>query len=82
MEHIKKSFFGVTVLDDVSLAVNSGEIHALLGENGAGKSTLMNILSGVYSRDEGKVIIDGNELPNGSIAASEAAGVADRKSVV
>ena len=76
MEHIKKSFFGVTVLDDVSLAVNSGEIHALLGENGAGKSTLMNILSGVYSRDEGKVIIDGNELPNGSIAASEAAGVA------
>ena len=76
MEHIHKSFFGVKVLDDVSLTVKAGEIHALLGENGAGKSTLMNILSGVYTRDEGTVTFDGKELPNGSISASEGAGIA------
>ncbi len=76
MEHIHKSFFGVKVLDDVSLTVQPGEIHALLGENGAGKSTLMNILSGVYTRDQGTVTFDGKELPNGSISASEAAGIA------
>ena len=76
MEHIHKSFYGVKVLDDVSLTVKAGEIHALLGENGAGKSTLMNILSGVYTRDAGTVQFEGHELPNGSISASENAGIA------
>ena len=76
MEHIQKSFFGVTVLDDVSLTIGQGEIHALLGENGAGKSTLMNILSGVYSKDSGRVIFEEKELPDGSIAAAEQAGIA------
>lgn len=76
MEHIQKSFFGVTVLNDVSLKIGQGEIHALLGENGAGKSTLMNILSGVYTKDSGKVIFEGKELPDGSIAAAEQAGIA------
>ena len=76
MEHIHKSFFGVKVLDDVSLTVEPGEVHALLGENGAGKSTLMNILSGVYTRDRGTVVFDGKELPNGSISACESAGIA------
>ncbi len=76
MEHIQKSFFGVTVLNDVSLTIGQGEIHALLGENGAGKSTLMNILSGVYSKDSGRVVFDGKELPDGSITAAEQAGIA------
>lgn len=76
MEHIHKSFFGVKVLDDVSLTIKPGEVHALLGENGAGKSTLMNILSGIYTRDEGTVVFEGRELPNGSISASENAGIA------
>ncbi len=76
MEHIRKSFFGVTVLNDVNLHVEQGEVHALLGENGAGKSTLMNILSGVYERDGGSVVFDGKELPNGSIKATEQAGIA------
>ncbi len=44
--HITKNFPGVTALDDVSMSVHRGEIHALVGENGAGKSTLMNILGG------------------------------------
>lgn len=76
MEHIQKSFFGVTVLNDVSLTIGQGEIHALLGENGAGKSTLMNILSGVYTKDSGRVIFEGKDLPDGSIAAAEQAGIA------
>ena len=76
MEHIHKSFFGVKVLDDVSLTIRPGKVHALLGENGAGKSTLMNILSGIYTRDEGTVTFEGKELPNGSISASENAGIA------
>ena len=63
MEHISKSFFGVKVLDDVKLTVHKGEVHVLLGENGAGKSTLIKILSGAYSREEGTIVFDGEELP-------------------
>jgi ribose transport system ATP-binding protein len=55
MENITKSFSGVTVLDDVSFEVRSGEVHALIGENGAGKSTLMKIVTGAYQADCGKV---------------------------
>ncbi|MDC7291561.1 sugar ABC transporter ATP-binding protein [Blautia schinkii] len=76
MEHIQKAFFGVTVLDDVSFCVKTGEVHALLGENGAGKSTLMNILAGVYTKDGGSVVFDGRELTNGSISDAEHAGIA------
>ncbi|NCB32210.1 MAG: ATP-binding cassette domain-containing protein, partial [Clostridia bacterium] len=61
MEHISKSFPGVRALDDVHFELRSGEVMALLGENGAGKSTLMKILSGVYTRDSGRVEIFGDE---------------------
>jgi ribose transport system ATP-binding protein len=76
MKHISKSFFGVPVLDDVSLEVEKGEVHALLGENGAGKSTLMNILGGVYTKDSGTVEVNGAILENTSVTESEKAGVA------
>ncbi|WP_203248895.1 sugar ABC transporter ATP-binding protein [Sporosarcina beigongshangi] len=62
MNHIEKSFQDVQVLKGVSLQVEQGEIHALLGENGAGKSTLMNILGGVHQPDNGVIEINGDKV--------------------
>lgn len=62
MDNISKHFGGVKALEDVTLRVKKGEIHALMGENGAGKSTLMKILSGAYLKDKGKILLDGNEV--------------------
>lgn len=62
MSHVSKSFPGVKALDDVSIKVKRGEVHGLVGENGAGKSTLMKILSGVYTRDSGEVVFDGQVI--------------------
>lgn len=59
LRHITKSFYGVKVLDDVSLSFNWGEVHAVVGENGAGKSTVMKILGGLYFADNGEIFIDG-----------------------
>ncbi len=55
MQHITKLFPGVVALDDVSLTVHAGEVHALMGENGAGKSTLMKILAGIYTEYQGAI---------------------------
>ena len=62
MKQISKSFFGVQVLDDVSLSVHAGEVLALLGENGAGKSTLIKILNGDYQMDRGVICINGRAM--------------------
>jgi methyl-galactoside transport system ATP-binding protein len=62
MKHIKKFFPGVRALDDVSLSVEKGQVHALMGENGAGKSTLMKCLFGLYTPDAGEIFI--NNVPH------------------
>ncbi len=59
---LSKRFGGTLAVDDVSFHVEAGEIVALLGENGAGKSTLIKMLAGVYSIDQGGVLVDGVEL--------------------
>jgi ABC-type sugar transport system ATPase subunit len=62
MRNIDKSFPGVRALKKVNLSIEAGEVHALIGENGAGKSTLMKILSGVYQKDAGEILIDGKPV--------------------
>ena len=75
MVDISKSFPGVKALDKVSLNVQRGTVHALMGENGAGKSTLMKILTGVYTRDAGTVIVDGQEVLYKTPQEAEKAGI-------
>ncbi|AFM42460.1 ATPase component of uncharacterized ABC-type transporter [Desulfosporosinus acidiphilus SJ4] len=62
MRNITKEFPGILANDQVSLVVNQGEIHALLGENGAGKSTLMSVLTGLYRPDGGEIYIEGKNV--------------------
>ena len=62
MKNIVKEFPSVKALDNVSLTVRAGTVHALMGENGAGKSTLMKCLFGIYRADGGQILLDGREV--------------------
>ena len=62
VQNIAKRFPGVQALKGVSLVIERGTVHALVGENGAGKSTLMKILAGLYRPEEGKIIFQGEEV--------------------
>ncbi|GAA3863113.1 sugar ABC transporter ATP-binding protein [Tessaracoccus defluvii] len=77
MESITKEFPGVRALDQVTMSVRRGDIHAICGENGAGKSTLMKVLSGVYPHGtyEGHIRFDGEEMRFSSIRDSEEKGI-------
>lgn len=76
MKHIHKRFAGVHALNDVSLTLHAGEVHALLGENGAGKSTLIKVLGGIYSADEGEIFIDGKKVSIGNVKDAQENGIA------
>jgi putative multiple sugar transport system ATP-binding protein len=77
MRGITKTFPGVVALEDVTLAVRRGEIHAICGENGAGKSTLMKVLSGVHPTGdyEGEIVYDGAPVRFSGIRDSEHVGI-------
>ncbi|MFG1803548.1 multiple monosaccharide ABC transporter ATP-binding protein [Micromonospora carbonacea] len=77
MRTITKTFPGVAALQDVSITVRRGEIHAICGENGAGKSTLMKVLSGVYPSGsyDGEIVFDGRPVHFRGIRDSEAHGI-------
>lgn len=62
IKNISKSFPGVKALDDVSVNIERGEVHAIVGENGAGKTTLMNIIMGILKPDDGMLYIDNVEV--------------------
>src|ERR1700754_1770151 len=73
---VSKVFFGTPVLREVSIALDAGRIHALLGENGAGKSTLINLLSGTLRPDSGEILVDGRTLASLTPQEAHALGIA------
>lgn len=73
---VRKEFPGVVALDDVSLRVRPGTVHALMGENGAGKSTLMKVIAGIYHPDKGEVKLRGEAVVLDTPLAAQEAGIA------
>ncbi len=76
MRNVTKTFPGVRAVDEVSLEVRPGEVHALIGENGAGKSTLMHLVAGVYQPDSGKIELDGASIVDLNEQGAAEAGIA------
>ena len=75
VRNLRKQYGGVTALDGLSLDVDRGMIHAVVGENGAGKSTLMKVLAGVVQPDSGRILLEGQEVAMDSPAAARRRGV-------
>lgn len=75
LQHIHKHFGAIHANNDISLTIESGTIHGLLGENGAGKSTLMKILSGFIHRDSGEILLDGRAVVFKNPAEALRAGI-------
>ena len=75
-EQVTKRFGGLTALDDVTLTVEPGEVHGLIGPNGSGKTTLLNLLSGFYQVDEGAVRLDSENLSTATVQRRAQLGIA------
>ena len=75
LKGICKSFYGVPALVNVDFSVQAGKVHALVGGNGAGKSTLMKILTGVYTKDDGEIILNGQPVQLKSYGDAVANGI-------
>jgi ribose transport system ATP-binding protein len=75
MEGISKRYGGVRALENADITIYPGRVHAILGENGAGKSTLIKVMSGVVAPDEGRMLLDGQEVTFADPAAANAAGI-------
>jgi len=75
MEKITKKFPGVLALSEVSFELNTGEIHALMGENGAGKSTLIKVLTGVHQADSGQIYYEGKQIKPSSTLEAQRIGI-------
>ena len=76
MREIEKSFSGTAVLKKANFSLHKGEVHALMGVNGAGKSTLMKILTGVYPKDDGTILLNGKSINITSPQVAEHFGIA------
>ncbi|MBB3771929.1 branched-chain amino acid transport system ATP-binding protein [Angulomicrobium tetraedrale] len=75
VDHVNKSFQGVRTLTDVTFDLEPGRILGLIGPNGAGKTTMFNVISGIYSADSGRVLLDGRDITNRSPARIAGYGV-------
>lgn len=76
LNNISKEFPGVKALDDVTLKLRAGTVHALVGENGAGKSTLMKCLFGIYKQDKGEILLNGKKIETNSSKEALDLGIA------
>jgi rhamnose transport system ATP-binding protein len=76
MDGISKRFGATRALEDVSLGLQRGEVHALVGENGAGKSTLIKVMTGIHQPDEGTILVDGEPVVVRSAADAQRLGIA------
>jgi branched-chain amino acid transport system ATP-binding protein/branched-chain amino acid transport system permease protein len=75
IEGLSRNFGGIVALSDVSFDVAAGSIHALIGPNGAGKTTLINIASGIYRPNSGRILLDGSEAGLGSLHGAARKGI-------
>ena len=75
LKDLKRHFGGVKAVDGVNMAVKAGTVHGLIGPNGSGKSTAVNVISGLYTPTSGQLLLDGEELPYGSLYQVAGAGV-------
>ena len=64
LRHIKKSYDNVTILEDINLKIQDGEIVSILGPSGCGKTTLLNLVLGLTPADQGKILFDGKDITN------------------